>query len=136
MQKNYDLWIKFTPKEHFWHETKKNPIVINKQVRPRSFILLNKKLKLPEITNKTTNNPSNQKKWRKIPGGSPVREFRRTSNRTNQCRSKKDMIFGSKEEEEGIGEGRVTGNRESLGERWKELGKLGKNGDRKIKNKK
>lgn len=46
------------------------------------------------------------------------------------------MIFGSKEEEEGIGEGRVTGNRESLGERWKELGKLGKNGDRKIKYKK
>lgn len=66
MQKNYDLWIKFTPKEHFWHETKKNPIVINKQVRPRSFILLNKKLKLPEITNKTTNNPSSQKNGEKF----------------------------------------------------------------------
>lgn len=120
------------PKSISGMKQKKNPIVINKQVRPRSFILLNKKLKLPEITNKTTNNPSNQKKWRKIPGGSPVREFRRTSNRTNQCRrSKKDMIFGSNEEEEGIGEGRVTGNRESLGNRGRNWGNWAKKGTEK-----
>lgn len=120
------------PKSISGMKQKKNPIVINKQVRPRSFILLNKKLKLPEITNKTTNNPSNQKKWRKIPGGSPVREFRRTSNRTNQCRrSKKDMIFGSNEEEEGIGEGRVTGNRESLGNGGRNWGNWAKKGTEK-----